>query len=212
MRKVAGIGLFVAIGVHAFSQVPGAPALESIGPCVSPPTVRKKIEPEYSEEARKARHQGKVLMAIVVRADGKVGDVQMIRALGRGLDEQAIKAVKKWRFNPAMKEGKPVAVKITVEMNFSLFTGPKLPAALAASLANSSEQAVTVRFSVNGNGVVIPSSIEVENADSSETIDSIKDQVKQWQFKPVAGGMPFPTNLEFRINPKKLTASSGKAQ
>jgi TonB family protein len=212
VRLLRGTVFMLGVAAQAFTQDSGAPALEKLGPGVTAPTIRKKVEPEYSEEARKARYEGRVSMAIVVRSDGKIGDVQVIRPLGKGLDEQAIKAVRKWRFNPAMKEGQPVAVQVVVEMNFSLFNGPRLPAALAAALANPSEPAVTIKFKVNGSGMVLPSSIVVENAESLELINQIKVQVRDWQFKPVAGGMPLPANLEFRIDPKKLVASGSKAQ
>jgi TonB family protein len=91
-----------------------------IGGGVSAPVPIFKVEPEYSEEARKAKFQGTVLLSIVVDETGKTRDIKVLRALGLGLDEKAIEAVMKWRFRPAVKDGKPVAVAANVEVNFRL--------------------------------------------------------------------------------------------
>jgi periplasmic protein TonB len=91
-----------------------------IGGGVSAPALIFKVEPEYSEEARKAKFQGTVRLAIVVDENGRVADVHVIRPAGLGLDEKAIEAVKKWRFRPAMRNSKAVAVAANVEVNFRL--------------------------------------------------------------------------------------------
>ncbi len=91
-----------------------------IGGGVSPPAVIYKVEPEYSEEARKAKFQGTVVLFIVVDEHGNPRDLKVIRPLGLGLDQKAIEAVEKWRFNPGKKDGKPVAVQATIEVNFRL--------------------------------------------------------------------------------------------
>ncbi|MBM3812818.1 MAG: energy transducer TonB [Acidimicrobiia bacterium] len=91
-----------------------------IGGGVSAPTLVYKVEPEYSEEARKAKFQGTVVLSVVVDEKGNPRDLRVIRALGLGLDEKAIEAVQKWRFKPGFLQGKPVAVAATVEVNFRL--------------------------------------------------------------------------------------------
>lgn len=91
-----------------------------IGNGVSAPKPIYTPEPEYSEEARKAKFQGTVLLSIVVDETGKATKIQVSRALGLGLDEKAIEAVKKWRFEPGKYNGKPVAVQATVEVSFRL--------------------------------------------------------------------------------------------
>jgi TonB family protein len=91
-----------------------------IGGGVSAPVPIFKVEPEYSEEARKAKFQGTVLLAIVVDETGKTTNVRVIRSLGMGLDEKAMEAVMKWRFRPGYKDGKPVPVMANVEVNFRL--------------------------------------------------------------------------------------------
>lgn len=91
-----------------------------IGGDVSAPVLVNKVEPEYSEEARKAKYSGTVLLSIVVDANGMPRDIHVIRPLGLGLDEKAIEAVMKWRFRPGLKGGRPVATQAQVEVNFRL--------------------------------------------------------------------------------------------
>jgi periplasmic protein TonB len=91
-----------------------------IGGGVSPPSVILKVEPEYSEEARKAKFQGTVVLFVVVDEKGNPRDLKVMRPLGLGLDQKAIEAVEKWKFRPGMKDGKPVAVQATIEVNFRL--------------------------------------------------------------------------------------------
>jgi TonB family protein len=91
-----------------------------IGGGVSAPTLIYKVEPEYSEEARKAKWQGVVVLAVVVDEKGMPQNIRVIRSLGLGLDQKAIEAVEKWRFRPGMKDGRPVAVQATIEVNFRL--------------------------------------------------------------------------------------------
>jgi TonB family protein len=79
-----------------------------------------RVEPEYSEEARKARYQGTVVLQAIVRRDGKVDVLQLVRSLGFGLDQNAIDALKKWRFRPAMKDGKAVDVTMNFEVTFNI--------------------------------------------------------------------------------------------
>ncbi len=91
-----------------------------IGGGVSAPSVLFKVEPEYSEEARKAKWQGTVVLSLVVDESGKAQGIKVVRSLGLGLDQKAIEAVEKWRFKPGMKDGKSVPVIATIEVNFRL--------------------------------------------------------------------------------------------
>ena len=91
-----------------------------VGGGVTSPVPVYKIEPEYSEEARKAKYQGTVVLSVIIDATGKPTNLKVVRPLGLGLDEKAIEAVRKWRFRPGTKEGKPVAVYATIEVNFRL--------------------------------------------------------------------------------------------
>jgi protein TonB len=92
-----------------------------VGGGVSAPRALFTPDPEYSEEARKAKYQGTCVLWLIVGADGRPRDIKVARTLGLGLDEKAIEAVKQWKFEPAMKDGKPVAVQINVEVSFRLY-------------------------------------------------------------------------------------------
>ena len=91
-----------------------------IGGGVSPPSILYKVEPEYSEEARKAKFQGTVLLFVVVDEKGNPRDIKILRPLGLGLDQKAVEAVEKWKFSPGKKDGKPVPVQAQIEVNFRL--------------------------------------------------------------------------------------------
>jgi TonB family protein len=91
-----------------------------VGGGVSAPVAIYKIEPEYSEEARKAKFQGTVVLSIIVDEQGLPRNFKVVKPLGLGLDEKAVEAVQKWRFSPAKLNGKPVPVQATVEVNFRL--------------------------------------------------------------------------------------------
>jgi protein TonB len=92
-----------------------------VGGGVSAPRPTYQPDPEYSEEARKAKYQGTSVLSLIVGADGRPRDIHIARSLGLGLDEKAIEAVKQWKFDPAMRDGKPVAVEISVEIDFHLY-------------------------------------------------------------------------------------------
>ena len=91
-----------------------------IGGGVSAPKLVFKVEPEYSEEARKAKFQGTVVLYVVVDEKGNPRDLKVVRPLGLGLDQKAMEAVMKWKFNPGLKDGKPVPVAAQIEVNFRL--------------------------------------------------------------------------------------------
>jgi len=91
-----------------------------VGGGVTAPIVLSKKDPEYSEEARKAKYQGTVLLSIYVDPSGQASNIKVVRSLGLGLDEKAIEAVKQWKFKPGYKDGKPVTVAATIEVNFRL--------------------------------------------------------------------------------------------
>ena len=91
-----------------------------VGGGVSAPVVLYKVEPEYSEEARKAKYAGTVVLQLIVDTTGKAQSIKVTRSLGLGLDENAIQAVNKWKFRPGYRNGQPVPVIATIEVNFRL--------------------------------------------------------------------------------------------
>ena len=92
-----------------------------VGGGVSPPRTIYAPDPEYSEEARRAKFQGTVVLWMIVGPDGRPRDLRVLRSVGMGLDEKALAAVHTWRFEPARKDGQPVAVQINVEVSFRLY-------------------------------------------------------------------------------------------
>ena len=87
---------------------------------VTMPVPIHRVEPEYPDEARKARATGTVIVTLEVGPDGKPRNVRVARGLGLGLDERATEAVLQWRFKPGTKDGKPVAVAAQIELTFHL--------------------------------------------------------------------------------------------
>jgi TonB family protein len=92
-----------------------------VGGGVSAPKVIYRVEPEFSEEARKNKWQGTVILRVIIGVDGKTHDISVQRSLGMGLDEKAIEAARQWRFEPGEKDGKPVPVEVSMEINFRLY-------------------------------------------------------------------------------------------
>jgi len=92
-----------------------------VGGGVSAPRVVYQVDPEFSEEARKAKYQGTCTLMLIVDSNGHPTNIRVANSLGMGLDEKAIEAAKKWRFEPAQKDGHPVAVEIALEVDFHLY-------------------------------------------------------------------------------------------
>ena len=87
---------------------------------VTAPRLLSKVEPEYSEEARKVKLQGSVMLRIVVDERGRAESIEVTQGLGLGLDERAVEAVKKWRFHPGTRAGRPVPTSAIVQVTFRL--------------------------------------------------------------------------------------------
>ena len=94
--------------------------LMSVGGGVSAPQVLHSVEPEFTDDARRANYQGSVSIKLIVDSQGNPQDVRLVSHLGMGLDEKAIEAVRQYKFRPAMYEGHAVSVQILVEVDFHL--------------------------------------------------------------------------------------------
>jgi periplasmic protein TonB len=114
-----GSGNGSGLGPGSGGNTGGGP--RRIGGGVSAPVLIYSVEPEFSEEARKAKVAGNVLVNLWVDTQGNPSHVHVIRGVGMGLDEKAAEAVKQYRFRPAMENGKPVLVELNVEVNFQIF-------------------------------------------------------------------------------------------
>ena len=116
----AGIGEFGCCGgIGKHSGQPGLD-VQAMTAGMTPPKLIFKVEPEFSEEARKAKFQGTVVLSIEVDESGRTRTPQVVSSLGLGLDQKAIEAVLRWRFRPALRDGKPVPTSARVEVNFRL--------------------------------------------------------------------------------------------
>jgi TonB family protein len=91
------------------------------GKGVTAPRVIYQTDPEFSEEARKAKFQGNCVLGLVVDVNGRPTNIHVLNALGMGLDEKAIESVKNWKFEPGKRNGHDVAVEIAVEVDFHLY-------------------------------------------------------------------------------------------
>jgi TonB family protein len=107
--------------IQKFSESAAAPRIYHIGGDVSAPELMFSPNPEFSEEAKRAKYQGICIVSLIVDAQGNPQRVQVVRHLGMGLDQKAVDAVKQYRFKPAMRHGKPVAVEVNIEVNFRLY-------------------------------------------------------------------------------------------
>ena len=92
-----------------------------IGKGLIPPRVIYQTDPEFSEEARKAKYQGNCVLGLIVDANGRPINIRVLNALGMGLDEKAIESVMNWKFEPGKRDGHNVAVEIAVEVDFHLY-------------------------------------------------------------------------------------------
>jgi TonB family protein len=100
--------------MKAAAQVGGFPANATA------PVLIRKVEAQYTSEARAAKFQGTVTLTAKITTDGTPEDIRVMHSLGLGLDEKAIEAVKQWQFRPATKDGRPVAMMATLEVNFRM--------------------------------------------------------------------------------------------
>jgi TonB family protein len=112
----------------AAAPIPATPTPEGgvlrVGGGVTAPMLTSKVEPQYSEEARRDHVEGTVVLTAVVGSDGVAHELSVLRSLRPDLDRKAIETVSQWKFRPGEKDGKPVNVQVTVEVNFRLRDNP----------------------------------------------------------------------------------------
>lgn len=113
-----GEGNGPGIGAGSGGGMGGGPYRPGSG--IEPPRLVREVKPRYTEAARRQAIEGEVLVEVVVRRDGRVGEVRVLQRLGAGLDERAVEAVRQWRFEPARRLGTPVDVLVEVAVEFRL--------------------------------------------------------------------------------------------
>jgi len=118
--RVAVLVLATVLAIPLRAQEkPQAPVYE-VGKGVTAPVLVHDVKPTYTAGAMREKVEGRVRMRAVVRTDGRVEQVEVITSLHAELDQQAVMALRQWKFTPGTREGKPVAVRITCDMTFSL--------------------------------------------------------------------------------------------
>jgi len=113
-----GDGTGPGIGPGSGGGIGGGPYRPGSG--ITPPRLLREVKPDYTEEARRRGVAGEIVLEIVVRHDGSVGDVKLLRGLGAGLSERAEQAVRQWRFAPAQWQGAAIDVIVEVAVEFKL--------------------------------------------------------------------------------------------
>jgi TonB family protein len=92
-----------------------------VGGGIKAPVPINNVEAEFSDEARRKKYQGVCILTLIIDANGMPQDVRVVKPLKYGMSKKAIEAANKYRFKPAMKDGKPVPVRVIVEVNFHLY-------------------------------------------------------------------------------------------
>ena len=116
-----GIGSGDGVGIGSGSGAGFGGGVYRVGNGVTAPRVIYSPDPDYSDEARKAKYQGVVTLWAIITPDGRPTNIRVARSLGMGLDEKAVETVRHWRFEPGKKDGVPVPVVINVEVDFHLY-------------------------------------------------------------------------------------------
>ncbi|MDP8990641.1 MAG: TonB family protein [Acidobacteriota bacterium] len=196
-----------------------------IGNGVSAPRVASKLEPHYSEEARIGRLQGTVTVSVVVGEDGRAKNIRVTKSLGLGLDEKAIEAIGLWQFIPGEKEGMPVPILATIQVNFRLvnkafdnvgqwhltrasFKPPEeasLPSLIKAKFPHDSSSedggSVVVALDVDEQG--LPVNIHVEKSSDAQWEEDVMAAAREWRFTPGfkdGAAVVVPLTLEFSFD------------
>jgi TonB family protein len=185
-----------------------------VGGGVDPPVLVSKTEPQYSEEARKAGIQGTVLLYVQIDPTGKATNIRVVKSLTRGLDENAIEAVEKWKFKPGAKNGDPVTVEATIEVNFRLLSPWKITRTeftvepgVSKPVLNTwvlprpckTGGKVTIAFDVSTDGT--PGNIRLIQTNNTPLADAALAAIQSWQFQPgMKGGNAVPVSGEMDLS------------
>lgn len=120
IRSTRRIAIAIPFLLVLMTAVSFAAKIYKIGPGIVPPKILEKSEPQYTDQARVAKLEGKVILTIVVGTDQRAHNIKVTKSLDPGLDRRAVENIKTWRFQPATKDGKPVPVQANVQVNYRL--------------------------------------------------------------------------------------------
>ena len=196
----------------------GGMVLWAQSPARTYPKVISRIDPPYSEEARRAAVNTTVLLGVTVGADGTPADVRVTRGAGFGLDESAMESVRGWRFEPGTSGGAPVSVQSTIEVNFRLLApehdgqtaslvfsvppGGQRPqlqqGKIPANPLEAGPQHVRVGITVSAEG--LPVSVSLLDASPGVWQADVLREVAGWRFEPGSiGGQPWEMKGIFEL-------------
>ena len=170
---------------------------------ITQPVPVYRPDPDYSEQARKAKYQGTVILAIVVDENGNPTHIRVVKPLGMGLDEKAIEAVEKWRFRPGMKDGQPVRVVAQIEINFRLLVpgwnvgeikfksppGSSAAVVLSRHFDNPKHRvpgSVSLTFDIDEKGK--PKNVRAIRSPNQALQDAATASMRKWRFRPAMQG------------------------
>ena len=122
IAMLAGV-IVLSLGGTALlaQQQPDSDGVYKVGNGVTPPKPVSAPNPEYTDKARKKKISGTVTLAMIVTSEGTVRDVKVVKSLEQSLDEQALATISTWKFEPATKDGEPVAVHLSADVSFRLY-------------------------------------------------------------------------------------------
>jgi TonB family protein len=186
------------------------------GAGVSDPVLIHTKAPIYSEDGRKANWQKVVKLSLVIGTDGKPDKINALTAVGLGLEEQAVEAVAQWRFNPGLKDGRPVPVSAVVEANFRT-RGPRNAVLEYRTSPGASPPIASLGWSpivgeTCGKTIIslhvgpdgLASDVRVVRATSDLVAGAVIESAKHWRFKPARlDGVPVGADaeLDFECDP-----------
>ena len=182
---------------------------------VSSPQVVTEKKPSYTPEAMRAKISGSVEMTAVIGTDGKPADIKVVRSRDAGLDKKAIEALTEWRFKPAMTDGKPVPVLVTIEMSFTLRDRQVYDKTFAGVIAPVVIKEVKPSYTADAMRRKVSGSVEVEGivgVDGRFTelrvikaLDAELDAraisaASMWAFRPATlNGRPVPYRVAIEL-------------
>ncbi len=142
--------------ISATNAGPSADNVVRAGGNVTAPVVTHKVEPVYTDDAKRARVAGNVVLSTVISPSGEATQIEIVNALGHGLDEEAREALQRWRFEPGKKDGRPMAVASNVEFRFTApappTTSPRGAILIDETEPGSAEEAYRRAYRLNQQG------------------------------------------------------------
>jgi TonB family protein len=163
-----------------------------------------QVDPEFSDQARAAGVGGEVLVNLIVDSHGVPQNVHVLRGVGMGLDETAVDAVKQYRFEPAMEGDKPVAVQLSVVVNFQIFRSPTVIHSVplhysSEARKNKASGDILVGLTVDEKG--LPQNVHILRGFGMGMDEQAVAAVQRYKFKPFTqGGKPVARPATLQIN------------